>query len=89
MQLIGSRFVQTPRFLVETQHMCHAISSRRTKYQRGIILLDLFRARNVFLWQTKCIALTHRNPHITVTAFIAQQIKYCNPKITIKALIVR
>ena len=83
------QIVASPEFQSKPKRCATSSGAGYTKYQSEMICLELFRASRVFWWQTNCMDLTHRNPHITVTAFLAHRINYSNPQITVTALIVR
>jgi len=89
MQFIGTRIFKHRDFQSKPQRYAKQFGAGHTKYQPHLICLDLFRAKNVFMWQSNCIAPTHRNPNITVTTFIARRINYSSPQITVTAWIVR
>ena len=88
MQYIGTRFVQTPRYPVESPKMHNAIWSRvhqisaRDRFP-GIVPCqkDVFVASQ--LYSSNTLESTFRG-----TAVIAHRIHYCNPQITVTALIV-
>ena len=77
-----------PRCPVETKQMREAIRSRVHQISARDHFAGFVTGRNVFSRQTNCIALTHRKPYITVTAFIARRIDYYNAQIAVTLLIV-
>jgi len=74
MRSIGMRFVKHQDCSSKPKRCKTPFGAGYIKYQPEIIVLHLFHAKHMFLWQTNSIALTHRHPHISVTAFIAHVI---------------
>jgi len=88
MESIETRSPQHQDFLSKPYICATPFGAGYANKQPEIIFLDLFRAQNVFSWQASCIALRHRVSHSTVTLFIAHRTNYCDPQITVTALIV-
>ena len=57
----GRQMFESPEFQSKRKRRAMLFGAGYTKYQPGMIFLDLFRAKNVFLWRTTNKASEHQS----------------------------